>query len=62
MCLEIKKAHDVHWGTGIIGMKDIINELKKQKFSGMISAEYEYNWENNKEDVKESVANFRKQL
>ncbi|SUI97789.1 Xylose isomerase-like TIM barrel [Sphingobacterium spiritivorum] len=57
-----KKAHDVHWGTGIIGMKDIINELKRQKFSGMISAEYEYNWENNKEDVKESAANFRKQL
>lgn len=57
-----KSAHDVHWGTGVIEMDKIIQELKRQKFTGMISAEYEYNWKNNKDDVKESVANFRKAL
>lgn len=54
-----KKAHDVHWGTGKLPLQDIVNELKRQKFSGMLSAEYEYNWENNKDDVKQSAANLR---
>lgn len=55
-----KRAHDVHWGTGKLPLKDIIDELKRQKFDGMLSAEYEYNWENNKDDVRQSVVNFRK--
>jgi len=57
-----KNAHDVHWGTGVIGMEKIIAELKRQKFKGMLSAEYEYNWNNNMPDVKVSAANFRKAL
>lgn len=57
-----KAAHDVHWGTGVIGMPQIIEELKRQKFKGMISAEYEHNWENNTSDVKASVAKFREAL
>lgn len=55
-----KKAHDVHWGTGKLPLQGVIDELKRQKFKGMLSAEYEYNWENSKEDVCVSVANFRK--
>lgn len=54
-----KKAHDVHWGTGFSNVKGVIQELKRQNFKGMISAEYEYNWENNVPDVKTSVINFR---
>ncbi|MFD2598422.1 sugar phosphate isomerase/epimerase family protein [Sphingobacterium corticis] len=57
-----KKAHDVHWGTGVIGMADVITELKRQNYKGMISAEYEHNWENNMEDVKASVEKFRASL
>lgn len=57
-----KKAHDVHWGTGKLPLAGVIAELKRQKFKGMLSAEYEYNWNNNKDDVKESVINFRKAL
>lgn len=57
-----KKAHDVHWGTGELPIEEIIVELKRQKFDGMISAEYEYNWSSNKDDVKASAANFRKIL
>lgn len=57
-----KEAHDVNWGTGVIGMDNIISELKRQNYKGMISAEYEYNWENNTEDVRNSVANFRAAL
>lgn len=55
-----KKAHDVHWGTGKLPLQGIIDELRRQKFEGMLSAEYEYNWENNKEDVQQSIINFRK--
>ncbi|MCL7988315.1 sugar phosphate isomerase/epimerase [Sphingobacterium sp. lm-10] len=57
-----KAAHDVHWGTGVIGMPQIIEELKRQQFKGMISAEYEHNWENNTGDVKASVEKFRQAL
>ncbi|MBX3257101.1 MAG: hypothetical protein KF862_23395 [Chitinophagaceae bacterium] len=38
----------------------MINELERQKFKGMISAEYERNWENNVPDVMASVQYFRK--
>ena len=55
-------AHDVHWGTGKLGLKAVQDELKRQKFQGMISAEYEYNWNNNMNDVKISAANFRAAL
>jgi len=57
-----KKAHDVHWGTGELPIREVVEELKRQRFDGMLSAEYEYNWENNKDDVKQSVANLREIL
>lgn len=56
------KAHDVHWGTGELPINEVIEELKRQNFDGMLSAEYEYNWENNQSDVAQSVRNFRKIL
>lgn len=54
-----KKAHDVHWGTGVNNIPGIVAELKHQGFKGMISAEYEYNWDNNVDDVKTCVKNLR---
>lgn len=55
-------AHDVHWGTGVSDILGVIQELKRQNFSGMISAEYEYNWDSNVSDVVASIAYFRKIL
>jgi len=57
-----KNAHDVIWGTGKLGLKEVQAELKRQNFKGMFSAEYEYNWENSLPDVTESVVNFRAAL
>ncbi|MGJ1204737.1 sugar phosphate isomerase/epimerase family protein [Sphingobacterium lactis] len=57
-----KKAHDVIWGTGKLGLKEVQAELKRQNYKGMFSAEYEYNWENNQPNVQESVVNFRSAL
>ena len=54
-----RQAHDVHWGTGVCNVEGVIDELKRQGFKGNISAEYEYNWEDNAGDVKQSVINFR---
>jgi sugar phosphate isomerase/epimerase len=54
-----KEAHDVHWGEGVSNVAGVIEELKRQNFSGMISAEYEYNWNNNASDVAASVSYFR---
>lgn len=52
-------THDVHWGTGVSNVEGVIKELMRQKFDGNISAEYEYNWDNNVVDVKQSIQNFR---
>lgn len=56
------KARDVHWGTGVCNIPGVIKELKKQKFKGMLSAEYEDNWYNNVPDISASVKNFRNLL
>lgn len=54
------KAHDVHWGTGVSNVKAVMQELKNQNFKGMLSAEYETNWNSNSADIATSAANFRK--
>ena len=54
-----KNAHDVHWGTGVANVDGVIKELKRQKFKGVLSAEYEYNWNNSVPDVTASVKYFR---
>lgn len=57
--LNKKEAHDVIWGNGKSNIQGVINELKRQNFNGMLSAEYEYDWTDNAEEVKESIENFR---
>jgi sugar phosphate isomerase/epimerase len=53
------KAHDVIWTTGVSNMEGVLKELKKQKFQGLFSAEYEYNWTNSVPDITQSVKNIR---
>ena len=53
-----EEQHDVIWGTGIIDMKGVLNELKKQKFKGLFSIEYEYNWDNSVPDIAENIKYF----
>ncbi len=57
-----EENRDVHWGTGVANTDGVIKELKRQNFKGMISAEYERNWENNMPDVIASVKYFRNAL
>jgi sugar phosphate isomerase/epimerase len=53
------KYHDVVWGNGDSKVNEVMAEMKRQKFKGPISVEYEYHWENNGPEVAKSVQYFR---
>ena len=54
------EAHDVIWGTGILNIKGMLQELKNQKFKGYLSIEYEYNWDNSVPDIKKCMEYYDK--
>lgn len=49
------EAADTTVGKGVIQFTPIFEELKRQKFSGMLSIEHESNWYNSVPDVIETV-------
>ena len=49
---------DVVWGKGILNVKGMLEELKRQNFKGYFTIEYEANWENNLPEIKESIDYF----
>ena len=51
---------DVVWGTGVLNVKKMLEELKRQNFKGYFTIEYEANWENNLPEIKESIDYFNK--
>lgn len=55
-----KEQHDVIWGTGILDVKGMLKELKRQNFKGVFSIEYESNWNNSVPDIKECIKYFNK--
>ncbi len=52
-------AHDVPWGTGVSHMPAMLAELKRQKFSGVVSIEYENNNPELMSNVARCVAYFK---
>jgi len=50
-----RRGHAVPYGAGVGKIKEILDELKAQGFSGNISIEYEFNWANSVPDVKQCV-------
>lgn len=52
-------AHDVPFGTGVAQMPAILDELKRQNFSGNISIEYEHNWDNSTPEVAQCIGFVR---
>jgi sugar phosphate isomerase/epimerase len=57
-----REAEDVVWGTGVCDMEAIIKEAGRQGFKGLWSIEYEANPENNLEEIRQSIANFKKMV
>ncbi|MBC7981380.1 MAG: sugar phosphate isomerase/epimerase [Armatimonadetes bacterium] len=44
-------SHDRPFGTGIIDLVAILDEVRKHKFAGNVSIEYEHNWKTNQCEV-----------
>ncbi|HTI71472.1 MAG TPA: sugar phosphate isomerase/epimerase [Candidatus Limnocylindria bacterium] len=51
--------HDVVFGSGITDIGAVLAELRKQKFDGNISIEYEYNWDHSVGDVGQCIGFVR---
>ena len=50
-----RTAHDVPCGTGVANLTAVLDELKRQGFTGNISIEYENHWNDNLAEVAQSV-------
>jgi len=52
----LPSGKDVHWGQGVSGVPEVLDEFRAQGFEGPLSVEYEHNWETNVEDAKACIA------
>jgi sugar phosphate isomerase/epimerase len=50
-----KEQHDVIWGTGICNVPEMLKVLRETGFNGLMSIEYEYNWDNSVPDIKKCI-------
>ncbi|MDH6305435.1 L-ribulose-5-phosphate 3-epimerase [Parabacteroides sp. PF5-5] len=50
-----REMDDTTWGTGILPVKEVIEEMKAQQFSGLISVEYENYGDSQLDDIKKSL-------
>lgn len=57
---DIDDGHDVVWGTGRCDAEAMLKELHRQKFKGVFSIEYEYNWENSLPELRRCVEYFNR--
>jgi sugar phosphate isomerase/epimerase len=55
-----RSGHDVPWGQGVVNVKELIAEMKRQNFQGPISVEYEHNWLESLPEIAQSVENFHR--
>jgi len=53
------RAHDVPYGTGVSEIPGILQELKGQGFTGNLSIEYEYHWDNSTPEVAQCIGFVR---
>jgi sugar phosphate isomerase/epimerase len=53
------RGHDVPAGTGVSDIPGILEELRRQGFTGNISIEYEYHMENSMPEVAQSIGFVR---
>jgi sugar phosphate isomerase/epimerase len=51
-------ARDTIWGDGVCNVGEMLAELKVQHFSGVMSIEYEYNWENSLPDIQKCIGYY----
>lgn len=56
---QMGEGHDVPYGTGVANIPGILNELRRQKFNGNISIEYEYHWDNSVPEIAQCIGFVR---
>jgi len=54
-----KWSHDRPFGTGVIDLIAILDEVRKHGFSGNVTIEYEHNWKNNLPEIAQCVGYLR---
>jgi len=57
-----EEQHDVIWGTGVCDVPAMLRVLKNIPFNGLMSIEYEYNWENSVPDIKKCLEMMKQNL
>lgn len=53
-----RNAHDTIWGTGASGFDEFMRYLDRVGWNGVMSIEYEHNWDNSLPEIKQCVAHF----
>jgi sugar phosphate isomerase/epimerase len=53
------KGHDVPYGQGVSEIRAVLDELRRQRFGGNISIEYEYNWDNSVPEIAQCISFVR---
>lgn len=56
----VKGMTDTIWGTGCLGVKEMLQILREQKFHGYLAIEYENNWDNSIPDIHRCIEYFNK--
>ncbi len=54
-----KWTHDRPFGTGIIDLPAILDEVRKHGFAGNVSIEYEHNWKNSLPEIAQCAGYLR---
>jgi sugar phosphate isomerase/epimerase len=54
-----KWTHDQPFGTGVIDLVAILDEVRKHGFAGNVSIEYEHNWKTNQPEVAQCAGFLR---
>lgn len=50
-----KHSHDRPFGTGVIAIDQILDEVRKQGFAGNVTIEYEHNWKTSLPEIAQCV-------
>ena len=56
------EQHDVIWGKGVCDVPAMLKVLKNTNFNGLMSIEYEFNWENSVPDIKQCIEMMNRHL
>lgn len=52
---DFGESHDVPYGEGVADIKACLDELKKQRFDGNLSIEYEHNWDKSLPEITKCI-------